>query len=36
LHPIEPSHDWGRLEAANHAEELSEQQLHNARHAITV
>jgi predicted lipid-binding transport protein (Tim44 family) len=36
LRQIEPSHDWGRLEAANHVEELSEQQLRNAQHAITL
>jgi hypothetical protein len=36
LQQIEPSSDWGRVEAANHVEELSEQQLHNARHAIRV
>jgi predicted lipid-binding transport protein (Tim44 family) len=36
LWQIEPSYHWGRLEAANHVEELSEQQMHNAQHAITL
>jgi predicted lipid-binding transport protein (Tim44 family) len=36
LQQIEPSCDGDRLEAANHVEELSEQQLHNAQHAITL
>ncbi|HZY89220.1 MAG TPA: TIM44-like domain-containing protein [Gemmataceae bacterium] len=36
LRQIEPSHDGDRLEAVNHVEELSERQLHNAQHAITL